>query len=417
MRMTVSKTSVRAPDNTPARWLSIIGIGEDGVQGLSPVARRLIEGAELVVGGARHLELAGSLVQGERLTWPTPIDSAYPQILKRRGRQVAVLATGDPFHFGIGKQLAEIVPTDEFVCIPHVSAFALAAARMGWALQDVATITLHGRAIESVVRHLQPGARILALSWDGSTPQKLANLLATHGLGASQITVLEHMGGPHERIRCMQANSGVGEEVEALNTVALEIIAGPEGRTIALAPGLDDSFYQHDGQLTKREMRSIVLSSLAPRRGELLWDIGLGAGSIAIEWLLRDATMRAIGIEEREGRASNAARNAGALGTPDLQIVRGRAPDALNGLPEPDAIFIGGGLTDGVLDAAWSALKPGGRIVANAVTIESEQILLAAFQRLGGELLRIDIARAEPVGSLHGWRAAMPVVHWRIVKS
>ncbi len=415
--MTVSKTSVRAPDNTPARWLSIIGIGEDGVQGLSPVARRLIEGAELVVGGARHLELAGSLVQGERLTWPTPIDSAYPQILKRRGRQVAVLATGDPFHFGIGKQLAEIVPTDEFVCIPHVSAFALAAARMGWALQDVATITLHGRAIESVVRHLQPGARILALSWDGSTPQKLANLLATHGLGASQLTVLEHMGGPHERIRCMQVDSGVGEEVEALNTVALEIIAGPEGRTIALAPGLDDSFYQHDGQLTKREMRSIVLSSLAPRRGELLWDIGLGAGSIAIEWLLRDATMRAIGIEEREGRASNAARNAGALGTPDLQIVRGRAPDALNGLPEPDAIFIGGGLTDGVLDAAWSALKPGGRIVANAVTIESEQILLAAFQRLGGELLRIDIARAEPVGSLHGWRAAMPVVHWRIVKS
>ena len=172
--MTVSETSVRAPDNTPARWLSIIGIGEDGVQGLSPVARQLIEGAELVVGGARHLELAGSLVQGERLTWPTPIDAAYPQILKRRGRQVAVLATGDPFHFGIGKQLAEIVPTDEFVCIPHVSAFALAAARMGWALQDVATITLHGRAIESVVRHLQPGARILALSWDGSTPQKLA---------------------------------------------------------------------------------------------------------------------------------------------------------------------------------------------------------------------------------------------------
>ena len=415
--MTVSDTSVRAPDNTPMRWLSIIGIGEDGVQGLSPIARQLIEGAELVVGGARHLKLAGSLVRGERLTWPTPIDAAYPQILMRRGHQVAVLATGDPFHFGIGKQLAAIVPTNEFVCIPQVSAFALAAARMGWALQDVATLTLHGRALESIIRHLQPGARILALSWDGSTPQKLAGLLTSRGLGASQLTVLEHMGGPHERVRRAPAASGVGDDIDALNTIGLEIVAGPESRMIALAPGLDDSVYQHDGQLTKREMRSIVLSSLAPRRGELLWDIGLGSGSIAIEWLLRDPTMRAIGIEERADRASNAAHNAAALGSPDLQIARGAAPDALHGLPEPDAIFIGGGLTDGVLEVAWSALKPGGRIVANAVTIESEQVLLAAFQRFGGELLRIDIARAEPVGSLHGWRTAMPVVHWRIVKS
>lgn len=417
MRMTVSETFVRAQDNTPARWLSIIGIGEDGVEGLTPIARRLIEEAVLVVGGARHLKLAGSLVRGQQLTWPNPIDAAFPQILAWRGRPVAVLATGDPFHFGIGKQLAEIVPTDEFVCLPHVSAFALAAARMGWALQDVATITLHGRAIEGVARYLQPGARILALSWDGSTPQKLASLLAARGLGASRLTILERMGGPGERIRSARAGSGVGADIDTLNTVALEIVTGPESRTIALAPGLDDSSYRHDGQLTKREMRSIVLSSLAPRRGELLWDIGLGSGSIAIEWLLRDPTMRAVGIEEREDRASNAAHNAAALGTPDLQIVRGRAPDALRGLPEPDAIFIGGGLTDGILDAAWAALRPGGRLVANAVTIESEQILLAAFQRLGGELLRVSIARAEPVGELHGWRPAMPIVHWRIAKS
>ena len=401
---------------TPQRWLSIVGIGEDGVAGLTPIARRLIEDAELVVGGTRHLALAGALVRGERLAWPSPMDAAFAQILSRRGRPVTVLASGDPFHFGVGKQLAGLVAANEFVCVPHASAFSLAAARMGWALQDVAMITLHGRAQEGIVRHLQPGARILALSWDATTPKKLAALLAERGLGETHITVLERMGGPRERVRSASAAGFALGDIDPLNTVAVEVVAGAQSRIIPLSAGLDDALCESDGQLTKREMRAIVLSSLAPRAGELLWDIGLGAGSIAIEWLLRHPSLRAIGIEERPERAARAARNAAALGAPELTIVQGRAPAALAGLPAPDAVFIGGGLGDSVLEPAWAALKHGGRMVANAVTLEGEGRLVAAFERLGGELARIDIARAEGVGSLHGWRAAMPILHLRAVK-
>lgn len=401
---------------TPKRWLSIVGIGEDGAAGLTPVARRLIEDAELVVGGTRHLALAGALVRGERLAWPSPMDAAFAEILARRGRPVTVLASGDPFHFGVGKQLAQLIGTDEFVCVPYASAFSLAAARLGWALQDVATVTLHGRALEGIIRHLQPGARILALSWDGATPRNLAALLTERGLGESRITVLERMGGPRERVRTASAAGFALDGVDALNTIAIEVVAARDSRIVPLAAGLGDAFYESDGQLTKRELRAIVLSSLAPRAGELLWDIGLGAGSIAIEWLLRHPSLRAIGLEERPERAARAARNAAALGTPELTIVRGRAPEALGDLPAPDAVFIGGGLGDGVLEPAWAALKRGGRMVANAVTLEGEARLLAAFGRLGGELVRIDIARAEGVGSLHAWRAAMPILHWRATK-
>ncbi len=406
----------QATNTTGERWLSIVGIGEDGIAGLSPVAQRLIETAELVVGGTRHLALADALIRGERLAWPSPIHEAFPQIMARRGHPVAVLASGDPFHFGIGKQLAELVSTEEFLAIPSASAFSLAASRMGWAVQDVATTTLHGRALEGVIRYLQPGARILALSWDGETPRKLATLLTQRGLGASRLVVLESMGGPRERIRAALAKDFYLSEINALNTVAIEVIAEPGCPTIHLVAGLDDSLYENDGQLTKREVRAIVLSSLAPRQGELLWDIGLGAGSIAIEWLLCHPTQRAIGIEENSERAQRAARNAAALGAPDLQIVTGHAPEALHGLVPPDAVFIGGGLTDGVLEATWAILKSGGRLVANAVTLESEAILLKAFQELGGDLIRLDIARAGDVGTLHGWRTTMPITHWRVTK-
>jgi precorrin-6Y C5,15-methyltransferase (decarboxylating) len=287
---------------------------------------------------------------------------------------------------------------------------------MGWALQDVAMVSLHGRALAGIVRHLHPGARILALSWDGSTPAQLAKLLNERGLSASKLMVLERMGGPGERHRAATADGFALDDIDALNTIALEVVAGANARIVPLAPGLDDALFENDGQLTKREVRAVTLSSLAPRHGELLWDIGLGAGSVAIEWLLCHPSLRAIGIEERAERATRAAHNAAALGTPDLEIVTGRAPDALTGFPAPDAIFIGGGLSDGVLESAWDALKPGGRLVANAVTIEGEQQLSAALLRFGGELVRIEIARAEPVGMLHGWRPAMPVTHWRIAK-
>jgi precorrin-6B C5,15-methyltransferase / cobalt-precorrin-6B C5,C15-methyltransferase len=402
---------------TQPRWLSIVGIGEDGVAGLSPVARGLISSAELVVGGARHLELADSLVRGRRLAWPSPMSDGLLEIKRARGRAVVVLASGDPFHFGVGKQLAAFVPRQEFVCLPQPSAFSLAAARTGWPLQDVSLVTLHGRALQGIIRRLQPGARILALSWDSATPGKLAELLSTHRMGQSRITVLEAMGGPRERIRHATAASFDIEEIDPLNTVAIEVIAEPEAAIIALTSGLDDSFFEHDGQLTKREIRAVTLSSLEPRHGELLWDIGLGAGSVAIEWLLRHPSLRAIGVEARDDRAGRAARNAAALGVPELQIVQGRAPEVLAELARPDAVFLGGGMMDdGVFETAWAALKSGGRLVANAVSIETEARLIDCFRRFGGDLTRLQVARVDKVGTTFGWRPAMPVTQWRVRK-
>jgi len=402
---------------TGPRWLSIVGIGEDGVEGLSSVAAQLIRSAELVVGGARHLELASELIRGRRLAWPSPITDAFPEIERHRGRAVAILASGDPFHFGVGKQIAAFVQADEFICLPQPSAFSLAAARMGWPLQDVSLVTLHGRALNGIIRHLQPGARILALSWDSATPRKLSELLTTHRMGQSRMTVLEAMGGARERIRHATASNFDIEEIQPLNTIAIEMVAELEAIIIPLAPGLDDDFFEHDGQLTKREVRAVTLSSLQPLQGQLLWDIGLGAGSVAIEWLLRHPSLRAIGIEARSDRAGRAARNAAALGVPELEIVQGRAPEALAGLTRPDAVFIGGGMMDdGVFDAAWSALKSGGRLVANAVSLETEARLAGYFQHFGGDLVRLQVARADRVGGMSGWRPAMPVTQWRVRK-
>ena len=404
-------------ENTSSRWLSIVGIGQDGAGGLSPLAKSLVSSAELVVGGARHLELAAQLIKGERLPWPSPLHNAFPEILARRGRPVVVLASGDPFNFGVGKQIASLVSADELVSVPQPSSFSLASNRLSWALQDAATITLHGRALESLIRYLQPGARILALSWDGSTPAKAAKLLSERGFGGSSIAVLEDLGGPKERVTHHRADGFELTGVSPLNVIAIEVAAGPKSRVIGLSPGLDDDFFESDGQLTKREVRAVTLAALAPRQGELLWDIGLGAGSVAIEWLLRHPSLKAIGVEEREDRAARAMRNALALGAPDLQVIIGHAPQALAGLSPPDAVFIGGGFTDeGVFEAAWTALRPGGRIVANAVTLESETRLKEAFERHGGELVRIGIDKAVKIGGFHGWRPAMPVTQWRAVK-
>ncbi len=404
-------------ENTSSRWLSIVGIGQDGAGGLSPLAKSLVSSAELVVGGARHLELAAQLIKGERLPWPSPLHNAFPEILARRGRPVVVLASGDPFNFGVGKQIASLVSADELVSVPQPSSFSLASNRLSWALQDAATITLHGRALESLIRYLQPGARILALSWDGSTPAKAAKLLSERGFGYSSLAVLEDLGGPKERITHHRADGFELTGVSPLNVIAIEVAAGPKSRVIGLSPGLDDDFFESDGQLTKREVRAVTLAALAPRQGELLWDIGLGAGSVAIEWLLRHPSLKAIGVEEREDRAARAMRNALALGAPDLQVIIGHAPQALAGLSPPNAAFIGGGFTDeGVFEAAWTALRPGGRIVANAVTLESETRLKEAFERHGGELVRIEIDKAVKIGGFHGWRPAMPVTQWRAVK-
>ena len=399
------------------RWLAILGIGEDGVQGLPPTARALIEDAALVVGGARHLALAGALIRGEAMAWPSPLADAFPAILARRGQPVVVLASGDPYCFGVGATLRNVVPAKETLCIPAPSAFSLACARLGWAAQEVATISFCGRPMEAVLPLLQPGARILALSADAGTPALLAGMLRARGFGPSVLHVLQALGGPREGIDIATAEAGPPAGVDPLNLVAVEVRAAPGARVIPLSRGLPDAFFENDGQLTKSEVRAATLSALAPRAGELLWDIGAGSGSVGIEWSLCHPANRAIGIEARPDRAARAARNALALGVPGMDIVVGEAPAALAGLPAPDAVFVGGGAGDaGVLDAAWAALKSGGRMVANAVTIETEALLFAAQAARGGTLTRISVDRLDRLGTMHGFRRAMTVTIWAATK-
>jgi precorrin-6Y C5,15-methyltransferase (decarboxylating) len=328
-----------------------------------------------------------------------------------------VLASGDPFLHGIGATLLRHIPAEEMDVVPAASAFSLAAARLGWPLQDVTTVSLHGRPLELILPHLHPGRRVLALTSDEKGPAALAALLAANGFGESRLTVLESLGGPRERIRATRARDFVLDDPDPLNLCAVEVEAASGARILARAPGLPDALYEHDGQLTKREMRALTLSALAPRRGELLWDIGAGSGSIAIEWMLADPSLRAIAIELDPERAARIHRNALAFGVPDLRVVEGTAPDALAGLPAPDAVFVGGGGTDpGVLDAAVAALSSGGRLVINAVTLGLEAALLARHAAVGGTLVRIALARAEPLGGMTGWRPALPITQWTWTK-
>lgn len=402
--------------NHSNRWLSIVGIGEDGLAGLSPLAASVIANAEVLVGGGRHLAMVPEGV-AERLPWPSPLTDAIAPIKAARGRRVVVLASGDPFLWGVGATLTRFIPADEIACHPAPSSFSLAAARLGWAQQDCALISLHGRPFETLIPHIQPGARILALTWDGSAAARAAERLAEMGFGPSRLTVLERMGGASEVIRSANAEMFDLSDIDPLNVLAIEVVAGPQARPLPLATGLPDDFFEHDGQLTKREIRAVTLSALQPLRGQLLWDIGLGAGSVAIEWLLRHPANRAIGIEENSNRATRALVNAVNLGVPQLRIVSGAAPAALEGLEAPDAVFIGGGGgDDAVFEAAWAALKPGGRLVANAVTLESEQALARRFAEHGGEMIRLSVERLVPVGAMHGWRPAMPVTQWSVVK-
>jgi precorrin-6Y C5,15-methyltransferase (decarboxylating) len=394
-----------------------VGIGEDGAAGLGEHARVLIEGAELVFGGRRHLALAAGLIRGEARAWPAPFDPALRAVTEARGRRVCVLASGDPFLHGIGATLLRHIPAEEMDVVPAPSAFSLAAARLGWPLQDVTTVSLHGRPLELILPHLHPGRRVLALTSDEKGPAALAALLAANGFGESRLTVLESLGGPRERIRATRARDFVLDDPDPLNLCAVEVEAASGARILARAPGLPDALYERDGQLTKREMRALTLSALAPRRGELLWDIGAGSGSIAIEWMLADPSLRAIAIELDPERAARIHRNALAFGVPDLRVVEGTAPDALAGLPAPDAVFVGGGGTDpGVLDAAVAALSSGGRLVVNAVTLGLEAALLARHAAVGGTLVRIALARAEPLGGMTGWRPALPITQWTCTK-
>ncbi|WP_108682350.1 precorrin-6y C5,15-methyltransferase (decarboxylating) subunit CbiE [Methyloceanibacter sp. wino2] len=395
------------------RWLSIVGIGEDGIDGLGRGARDLIENAEIVFGGVRHLALAAPLIRGEAKPWPSPFSLAPGQVVALRGRRVCVLASGDPFFYGVGATLAVHIAADETWVVPAPSSFSLAAARMGWPLQEATIVSVHGRALDRIRPHLHPGAKLLALTSDAEGPAALAQLLAEAGFGPSRMTVLEALGGPRERVRAAEAQSFDLTDVAALNTVAIDVAAEPGARVLSYTPGLSDDLFEHDGQITKREVRALTLSSLAPRHGELLWDVGAGSGSIGIEWLLADASLQAIAIEADEARAARAERNAAAFGVPHLDVRQARAPEALADLPTPDAIFVGGGGSgDGVLDTCLNALKPGGRLVANAVTLETESELIARHAARGGTLTRVAISRADAVGGKTGWRTAMPVTQW-----
>ena len=395
-------------------WLHIVGIGEDGFDGLTPATAAVVEAAEVIVGGDRHHSLSDR-VTAERVAWPSPFDAMIETIEGLKGRRVVVLVTGDPLWFSVGARIGRAIDPAEIVYHPQLSAFQLASARMGWSLADVETLTVHGRPVEQMIAFIQPDARLLILTTGAETPGQIAKFLSERGFGASKMSVLAAMGGEKE-----ERFDGVAEtwahEVPAFNTLAVECIAAPNAALLPRVPGLADVLFQSDGTMTKQEVRAATLAKLMPMRGALLWDIGCGSGSVAIEWMRAARYARAIGIEPRDDRRAMAGANALALGTPKLALVEGQAPEALDGLDAPDAIFIGGGLTRETFEAAWAALRPLGRLVANAVTLESEAELLALSKEFGGELVRLSVQRAEPVGRLTGWRPAMPVTQWSLVK-
>ncbi len=399
------------------KWLSVVGIGEDGLSGLSSIALSLLDRAQVVVGGARHLAMLPTDDTCEKLVWTSPLQATVDEIVRRRGESICVLASGDPMCHGIGVTLSRRIPISEMNVIPAASAFSLMCARLGWALADVETFSLTNRPIASIALSLYPGARLLVLSADRHTPNLVAQLLTQRGFGSSLMTVFERMSGDAERrIEGVAAAWNV-QDLDDLNAIAIEVAADRETLVIPRTSGLPDAAYRHDGQLTKREVRAVTLSALAPIPGELLWDVGAGCGSIAIEWMRSHRSCRAIAIERHPTRLQYIAENASNLGVPELKIIAGEAPIALTNLPQPNAIFIGGGVTaESVLDNCWDALGEGGRLVVNAVTIESELTVLQWHSLHGGELIRIGIQRVGAIGSFQGWKPLAPVTQWAVVK-
>lgn len=398
-------------------WLTIIGVGDDGPVGLGPEARRIIDEAEVLVGGQRHLDKAGDS-RALKIGWGKDFDAGVEAIRKHEGRRVVILASGDPMHYGAGATLARRFGIEALTIIPAPGAFSLAAARMGWSLPDVTCLTVHGRPLETVNLHLRPDARLLILSWDGTTPAKLAALLAGKGYRESRLTVLEHMGGDKERRIDGAAGTWQVPETAALNTVAVACVAGPGAIAWSRAPGLPEEAFRHDNMITKREVRAATLAALAPLPGETLWDVGAGSGTVAIEWLRLEPAAHAIAIEHHGTRLGHIRANALDLGVPRLDVIEGRAPEALDRIEgTPQAVFVGGGVSDAaVMDACYGRLAPGGRLVANAVTLQGQQSLLAFRQQYGGTLSRISVAREDRVGPLSGMRPMMEVWQWRAVK-
>ncbi|MEU8104042.1 precorrin-6y C5,15-methyltransferase (decarboxylating) subunit CbiE [Nonomuraea muscovyensis] len=397
--------------------ITVVGIGADGWDGLTGPARDAISAAGVLMGGRRQLDLVPPS-RAERVAWPSPLLPALPGLMETyAGREVCVLASGDPMFHGIGSTLVRLLGAGRVRVLPHVSSLALACARLGWPAEEVAVVSLVGRPPAALNAAVLPGRRVLVLGSGRDSPAVVAGLLTGRGYGPSRLSVLSDLGAPAEAALHGTAEEWTASAPSALNVIAVECVAGPHAEPLPLVPGLPDTAYEHDGQLTKREVRAVSLSRLAPLPGELLWDVGAGAGSIAIEWLRCDPSCRAVAVESRADRAAAIRRNADALGVPSLRVVEGRAPAALDGLPEPGAVFVGGGATvPGLLERCWDALRPGGRLVINAVTVESEAVVAGWYGRLGGDLVRLSVQRGSPVGGFTGWRAMMPVTVWSITK-
>jgi len=385
-----------------------VGLNEDGLDGLSPAARQAVESAEVVFGGTRHLALADAGVRGR--PWPTPFDLA--PVLALRGQRVVVLASGDPFWFGAGGSLAAHLAPHEWCCHAQTSTFSLVAARLGWRLEITDCLGLHASPMAQLLPRLAPGRQLIALLRDGAAVAALADWLVGEGWGESQLWVLEAVGGPRERCRMLRAREAVAalaaEPPQAPVAVAL-LAAG--GQALPQVPGRPDHWYAHDGQITKAPARALTLAALAPRRGERLWDIGGGSGSVAVEWCL--AGGMACSVEQHAARVDNIRANARRFGLqPQLQVVHGLAPEALQALPAPQAVFVGGGFDAAVFAALQARMPAGCRLVVNAVTLETQALLVQLHGEHGGQLLRVELSTAAPLGRMRSWKAARPLVQW-----
>lgn len=397
-------------------WLNVIGTGADGVAGLPPVAKMLLGQAEIVIAPKRH-QNSGDFGSAEVHDWSSPITGTLDQLNSWRGRNVVILATGDPLHYGIGTTLLERFGLDEMRILPAPSAFSLAATRMGWALQDVETLSLHGRPAARLQAFLQPGVKLLVLTSGAETITQAAEMMVARGFGPSALTVLENMGGSDEKITDFLASDSADHEFGAFHTLAIRCVAELDATILPTTPGLPDGAYVHDGQLTKREVRAVTLSALGPVPGALLWDVGAGCGSIGIEWMRAARGATALAFERHPDRLAMIAENCLALGTPDLHVVPGEVPGTLRHQPTPSAIFLGGAVSnDAVFEACWEALPIGGRMVANAVTLEGEGAVAGYHKSFGGELVRMEVSRVEAVGTMRGMRPGMAVLQWRGAK-
>ncbi|ROU00059.1 precorrin-6y C5,15-methyltransferase (decarboxylating) subunit CbiE [Marinobacter sp. R17] len=400
-------------DAERAPWLTIVGWGESGISGLSAASRRALDEADLIYGARRHLSVLPAM-NAEVREWPVPFAEGIPLLLAERGRRVVMLVSGDPFWFGAGASLARHLSRDEWEALPSPSAFSLAASRLGWSLEDCTCLGLHAKPLNRIRPSVQPGRRLLVLIRDGDAVAELAKKLSQWGFGDTTMHVLESLGGERERVRSAAADGEL--PLDIAHPVAVGLAIRGTGAAIPSTPGLPDHFFEHDGQITKQTLRAMTLSALAPQAGERLWDIGTGSGSVAIEWLLAHPQNQAVAFERSSERAARARRNAEALGVDWLDVIEGAVPAVLSDQSQPDAVFIGGGLSDNLLAMLWERLPSGTRLVANAVTLESETLLAQWQASRGGELLRLELSHAAPIGTRRGWKASYPIVQWRVTR-